>query len=87
MSNTRNDEGDIFDFGFTAIGEDELEPIQTYAAKEADVTQRLHEMYASILPLLENLKSNPDKDYIYWPNRTSKIDSFLEKLNKIRNGK
>ena len=32
------------------------------------------------------LKANPEKDYIYWPNRYEKIDAFADKLYKIMNG-
>ena len=40
----------------------------------------------AILPLLHNLKKNPEKDYIFWPNRTAKIDAFEDKIAKIMNG-
>jgi len=44
-------------------------------------------MYKSILPLLDNLEKNPEKDYIFWPDRTKKIDSFRKRLTEIYNGK
>ena len=76
---------DFFDFGFTAVNENELDAVQA-AEKDAsigkkDLQERLDKLYESILPLLTNLKNNPEKDYIYWPNRTAKIEEF-EKLIK-----
>lgn len=43
-------------------------------------------LYNGILPLLENLKKNPEKDYIYWPNRTGKVEEFELYLKKIYQG-
>jgi hypothetical protein len=36
-----------------------------------------------IMPLLNNLKKNPEKDIIHWPNRAEKIDAFIKKMNKL----
>lgn len=33
-----------------------------------------------IMPLLYNLKKNPDKEYIYWPNRENKIQDQITKI-------
>ncbi len=83
MSNTE----DLFDFGFTAVSEDELETVQASIANQVSSLERLEKMYKSILPLLDNLEKNPEKDYIYWPDRTKKIDEFRKRLNNIYNGK
>lgn len=84
---------DIFDFGFTAVDEDELEAVQiaakqaTAVASTAEETQdRLDRLYNAITPLLSNLKKNPEKEYILWPNRTEKIEQFETKLFDIYNG-
>lgn len=61
-----------FDFGFTCVTEDELESVQHGNAAE----EKLDKVYKAIQPLLENLKANPEKDYIYWPNRVEKINEF-----------
>lgn len=81
---------DIFDFGFTAVDESELEAVQkanTAAWKiesTANTTQeKLNKLYNAILPLLTNLKKNPEKDYIYWPNRVGKVDEFEDMITKI----
>ena len=81
---------DIFDFGFTAVDEDELQAVQKTQALANDAEQmasttqeKLNSLYNAILPLLSNLKANPEKDYIYWPNRTEKVEQFEDKLRKI----
>ena len=81
---------DIFDFGFTAVSEEELEVVQKTAAsaEEAAATatsyeDKLNRLYNAILPLLSNLKANPEKDYIYWPNRTEKVEQFEDMIANI----
>jgi hypothetical protein len=81
---------DIFDFGFTAVDETELEAVreaQTVANENSsaasDLEDKLNELYNAILPLLSNLKKNPDKDYIYWPNRVGKVEEFEDHIAKI----
>ena len=81
---------DIFDFGFTAVDETELEVVQQAQAKVAqesgtatDLQDKLDKLYNSITPLLNNLKANPEKEYILWPNRTAKIEQFEKKLFDI----
>ena len=39
-----------------------------------------------IMPLLNNLKTNPEKDYIYWPNRQEKVEQFETHIQGIYNG-
>ena len=84
---------ELFDFGFTAVSESELESVQNtetviaeYDKQLNGLQSRLDGVYSSILPLLKHLKENPDKDYIYWPNRLDKISEFEEKLNKLYKG-
>ena len=83
---------DIFDFGFTAVDEDELKSVQqvkqeaTQASSSAKQLQdQLDELYNAVTPLLNNLKANPEKEYILWPNRTLKIEQFEKKLFDIYN--
>ena len=85
---------DIFDFGFTAVDEDELSAVQqakttlTEVSTTAETTQeRLDALYNAVVPLLSNLKANPEKEYILWPNRTEKIEQFEAKLLDIYRGK
>ena len=81
---------DFFDFGFTAVDEDELEAVQK-VVKKAEVSQteassaqeRLDKLYNAITPLLNNLKKNPEKEYILWPNRLEKVEQFEDHIQKI----
>lgn len=82
-----------FDFGFSAVDEDELEAVQKATStvqkisSDADgLEDRLNSLYNAIMPLLTNLKANPEKEYILWPNRTNKIEQFEKKLLDIYNG-
>lgn len=84
---------DDFDFGFTAVTEDELAVVQkaqqTVEATEKTVDsykQKADNLYNMIMPLLNNLAKNPEKDYIYWPNRMDKIEQFSDKLNEVYKG-
>ena len=79
-----------FDFGFTAVDESELEAVQELSTKststEAEIKvleDKLNNLYNAILPLLQNLKMNPEKEYILWPNRTEKIEAFEDHISGI----
>ncbi len=79
-----------FDFGFTAVDENELEAVQsvkteasTAAATSQELEDKLNKLYNSILPLLSNLKKNPEKEYILWPNRVEKIEQFEDLITEI----
>ena len=81
---------DIFDFGFTAVDEHELEAVQQaqtvaneLSTDASDLEERLNGLYNAILPLLSNLKANPEKDYIYWPNRVEKVEAFEDHISKF----
>ena len=81
---------DFFDFGFTAVDETELQAVQD-AARQAEVIAntanddqlKLDELYNAITPLLNNLKKNPEKEYILWPDRVNKVEAFEAKLLEI----
>ena len=84
---------DLFDFGFTAVDEDELEAVQKVTQKAAAVEstatttqEKLDKLYNAIVLLLNNLKKNPEKEYILWPNRLSKVEAFEDHLQKIYKG-
>jgi hypothetical protein len=81
---------EMFDFGFTAVDEGELQAVQKTAAKADNAEQlalstqeKLDKLYNAFTPLLANLKKNPEKDYILWPNRIEKVDQFEDYLRKI----
>ena len=51
--------------------------------KELDYKDRLLECEKLILPLLQNLMKNEEKEYIYWPNRKAIITSQIERIQKV----
>lgn len=80
---------ELFDFGFTAVDETELEAFQqleSVVSEADDVQTRLDNLYNAILPLLTNLKKNPEKEYILWPNRLDKIEEFESYIQNIYKG-
>ena len=79
-----------FDFGFTAMDAEELDAVQdsVLAAQKAqevssDVQNKIDALYNMIMPLLNNLQKNPEKEYIYWPNRMDKVEAFRDQLTKV----
>lgn len=81
---------EIFDFGFTTVDENELEAIQQAQEQVSNVTEesskakeKLDKLYNAFIPLLNNLKQNPQKEYIYWPNRLDKIEQFESHIQSI----
>ena len=84
-----NNSTPIFDFGFTVVDEDELD-----VTKQVDVAEKaaahhedkLNRLYQAIRPLLQNLKKNPEKEYIKWPNRIKKVEEFEAQIDRIVNG-
>ena len=76
----------MFDFGFTAVNEEELEAVQKVSVAASSTEERLHNLYNAIIPLLNNLKQNPEKDYILWPNRLEKVEQFESHLQSIYKG-
>lgn len=80
---------EIFDFGFTAVTEEELDSVQSLqqSVEEAgDIEERLNKLYNAIQPLLNNLRKDPDKEYILWPNRLEKVEQFSDLLDAIYKG-
>jgi len=83
----------LFDFGFTLVDEDELEVVKSISAEaissdqtRQDIEERLDRLYNAVQPLLNNLKSNPEKEYILWPNRLAKIEQFEDYILNIYQG-
>jgi hypothetical protein len=84
---------ELFDFGFTIVDADELDVVQEAQTKVVEAsssvdstTERLDKLYNAIQPLLNNLKQNPEKDYILWPKRLDKIEQFEDHIQKIYKG-
>lgn len=88
-----------FDFGFSLVDADELEQVQQLSTEVSALSSNAEEweaqaeqwrikaqsIYASVLPLLENLSQSPEKEYIFWPgeDRVNKINAFKLRLNQI----
>tara|TARA_R110000772_G_scaffold426_7_gene1561 strand:- start:3087 stop:3350 length:264 start_codon:yes stop_codon:yes gene_type:complete len=81
-----------FDFGFTMVDEDDLEIVQQVkssaksTASEVDkYKKKCDNLYNMVLPLLNNLAANPDKDYIKWDgkDRLAKIEQFRDKMDEV----
>ena len=84
----------VFDFGFTAVSENELdayqesqEQLKVAAGSVEELQTRLNRLFNAVQPLLANLKKDPHKDYILWPDRLSKIEAFEDVLQDIYTGK
>lgn len=86
------------DFGFSILSEDELKQTELKAKEEAKQAkkklaaleqqdgpnrQKLEQMHRMIMPLLFNLKQNPESEIIKWPNREEKINEFIAKLDAL----
>lgn len=55
---------------------------------EADLKQqdqqtvdKVHGLRDMIMPFLNNLTKNPEKEYIMWPDRAKKVEEFIKKIN------
>ena len=81
---------EIFDFGFTAVDETELTSYQQAEKKVERTTAEVESLQSkcdklnnAIIPLLNNLKKNPEKEYILWPKRLDKVEAFETHLQNI----
>jgi len=60
------------DFGFSFS---HTEDIKTEANDKVEGLRKM------IMPLLNNLMKNPEKDTIVWPDREKKIQAFIKKMD------
>lgn len=81
-----------FDFGFSLVDEQDLEVVQkassdveSASAAVDQLQEKCDTLYNMILPLLNNLAKNPEKDYIKWAgkDRIEKIELFSDKLREV----
>jgi len=82
-SMTKLNEND--DFGFSLVSEAELKSVEESLTQQVEETStqmqaKLEGLVKMVMPLLDNLMQNPEKEYIYWPNRQEKIKAFKTKL-------
>tara|TARA_E500000178_G_scaffold199087_1_gene197151 strand:- start:343 stop:603 length:261 start_codon:yes stop_codon:yes gene_type:complete len=76
----------IEDFGFTAVNENELEIAKQASSASSTASEneeKLKKLHNAVKPLLANLKQNPEKEYILWPNRVATIEKFESHLADI----
>jgi hypothetical protein len=83
---------DEFDLGFTMVDEEDLDVVKEVKATVKSTTTEVDKLqkkcdtlYNMVMPLLNNLAQNPDKDYIKWngSDRLKKIESFRDKLDEV----
>jgi len=83
------------DFGFSLVSEKELKAHEEMLKKKVDeqskiveettaqMQDKLHGLRDMIMPLLNNLAKDPEKQYILWPDRAKKIQAFIKKVNEF----
>ena len=81
------------DFGFSLVSEEELKKHEDLLRKKieeqskvvqqtsAELTDKLHGLRNMIMPLLKNLAKDPEKTYVFWPDRSEKIAAFIKKID------
>lgn len=89
------------DFGFSLVSEAELKAheemlkkkveeqnkvVQQTAQTATEIQNKLEGLRDMIMPLLNNLQKDPDKTYIFWPDRAAKIQAFIKKVNTYVDG-
>jgi len=81
---------DDFDFGFTLVDEKDLDSVQQLSkvveqssSNYDSAQEKLDELYNAITPLLNNLKADPSREYIKWPDRVAKVEAFEEFISDI----
>ncbi len=68
------------DFGFSTVDVDDL------PRKDEGCCAKLDELEKLIIPLLDKLLLNPEKEYFKWPNRKAIIEKQKAKILKITRG-
>jgi|TARA_Y100000310_G_C20644636_1_gene795863 hypothetical protein len=63
--------------------EGKIDSLLDCADTEDVFRSKFEQLEALMIPLLYNLKKNPDKEYIYWPGRESKLQSQIDQIISI----
>jgi uncharacterized protein involved in tolerance to divalent cations len=76
---------DDFDFGFTAVSEEEYNSIMNKTVDQTADTyrNRLTQIEKIVIPFLQKLMETGDKEYIHWPNRKPIIEKQIERILKL----
>lgn len=64
------------DFGFSFAHTEEI---------KMEANDKVEGLRKMIMPLLNNLMKNPEKDTIVWPDREKKIQAFIKKMDDYIN--
>ena len=48
--------------------------------------EKLSEVEKLVLPLMINLTKNPDQEYLYWPDRSEKVQQQIQRVLQITRG-
>ena len=100
MASKNNIDLSNFDFGFSVVDEDELAVVQSVKSEVSDATStaalwqaqaeewkaKTNAIYDAVIPLLNNLQANEDKEYIYWPKRKTTVQGQIDKVLSITRG-
>lgn len=79
-----NEYDEEFDFGFSAVSEEEYNRVINDTAQTAEAYKlKLAEVEKLILPFLTQLLKTSDKEYIYWPGRKPIIEAQIQKILKL----
>jgi hypothetical protein len=66
---------------------DESDDVQVAIAQaQESVNTKLSELEKLVMPLLANLLKTADKEYIYWPNRTTQVQLTIDKVLALTRG-
>lgn len=82
-----------WDFGFTAVDEADLglskqntesleDEIEFLKSELKNTKDSMEDIRKLVMPLLNNLMKNPEKEMILWPDREQKIKQFIKKINE-----
>ena len=63
--------------------ENKIDSLLGCADVESAYKDKFEEIEALVIPLLYNLKKNPNKEYIYWPDREAKLQEQIDKIISI----
>jgi hypothetical protein len=63
--------------------ENKIDSLIGAAETEVAFRDKFEAIEALILPLLYNLKKNPSKEYIYWPDREETLQEQIDKIVSI----
>ena len=81
------------DFGFSLVSESELKAHEELLKKKIeeqskivvktamDNQAKLQGLLDMVMPLLKNLAKDPEKTYVFWPDRAEKMQLFIKKVN------